>query len=198
MIHIYGMAQSGNCYKLKLMCELLGTPYQWTEVDIIHGESQTDSFLQKNPNGKVPVMELEDGRLLPESNAGLFYLAFDSEWLPAERYLQSQVLQWMFFEQYTHEPAIAVARFIKKFLPQDHPRNSELPVLHDKGYKALSVMEKHLQQNKFFVDNTPTIADIALFAYTHAAEDGGYDLERFPAVNLWLDRIKNLNGFIPM
>lgn len=198
MITIYGMALSGNCYKLKLMAELLTIDYQWYEVNIIKGESRTPDFLEKNPNGKVPLMILEDGTCLPESNAGLYYLARDSEFFPKDKLAQAQVLQWMFFEQYTHEPAIAVARFINKFLPENHPRCSELPSLLEKGNQALGIMDQHMGGRDWFVGERATIADIALFAYTHVADGGGFDLSKFPALVNWLERVKALKNFCAM
>ena len=144
MLKVYGDYNSGNCYKIKLMLHLLGLEYQWHAVDILKGETETPQFLAKNPNGKVPVLELEDGTCLWESNAILNYLADGSEFLPTEPRLRTQVLQWQFFEQYSHEPYIAVARFIQFYLGLPQARLEEYRALQKRGYKALDVMEQHL------------------------------------------------------
>lgn len=198
MITIYGMKQSGNCYKVQLLLEQLGTPYRWIDVDMLNGETRSPTFLARNPNGRVPLLELDDGRTLAESNAILCYLAESTPRLPDDRWLRAQVLQWLFFEQYSHEPYIAVARFICLFLPADHARRSELPRLHERGAQALAVMETHLQGREFFVDGGYSIADIALFAYTHAAADGGFDLSAYPAIRTWLDRVRDQPGFVAL
>jgi glutathione S-transferase len=194
---IYGMKASGNCYKLQLLLEQLGQPYRWIEIDSTKGETRTPEYLAKNANGKVPLLELEDGRLLPESNAILCYLAEGSRYLPDDRWQRAQVLQWLFFEQYSHEPYIAVARFIAKWLPADHPRQVELPRLRERGYQALDVMEKQLATSDFLVECGYTVADIALYAYTHEAHIGGFDLDAYPAVRAWLSRIEAQPGFVP-
>src|SRR4051812_14207399 len=177
MFTVYGMADSGNCYKVKLALEQLPVPYRWVEVDSSRGETRTDSFLSKNPNGKVPTLALEDGAFLPESNAILNYLAEGSRLLPSDRLGRARVLQWMFFEQYSHEPYIAVARSILRYLPPDSPRRSELPRLQDRGHQALAVMEQHLEGAAFLAAERYTIADIALYAYSHLASEGGFDMQ---------------------
>ena len=197
-MRVYGMSLSGNCYKLKLLMELAGQTYQWEEVDILAGETAVPEFLAKNANGKVPVLELDNGEFLPESNAGLFYLAAGSDFYPNDTLTQARVLQWMFFEQYSHEPAIAVARFISKFLPEDHPRRADLPALHDKGYQAFKVMEQHLSTEQWFAGEQASIADIALYAYSHVATDGGFDLTDYPHVLRWFEDIQGLPGYVPM
>ena len=189
MYKVYGMAMSGNCHKVRLILEQLGIPYEWHEVDILAGATRTPAFLAMNPNGKVPVLELDPGRFLAESNAILYFLADGTPFWPAGKLERAQVLQWMFFEQYSHEPYIAVARFIGKFLPTDHPRQAELPKLLERGYQALEVMERHLGARAFFVGDRYSLADIALYAYTHVAADGGFALERFPAVRAWIERV---------
>jgi len=190
MLTVYGMSQSGNCHKLRLLLEQLRLPYAWYEVDILKGESRTDAFLAMNPNGRVPVLEIEPGVFLPESNAILCYLA-DGTWLwPADRLLRARTLSWLFFEQYSHEPFIAVARFICRFLPADSPRRAELPRLRDRGYQALDVMERHLAAEGYFVGGAYSIADIALYAYTHVAGEGGFDLAGYPAISAWLKRVE--------
>lgn len=198
MYRIFGMSASGNCYKVKLLLEQLGSPYEWEEVDILKGATRTPKFLAMNPNGKVPTLEIKPGQYLPESNAILCYLAEGTSFWPSDRFEHAQVLQWMFFEQYSHEPYIAVARFICKFLPPDHPRRATLPQLRERGYQALAVMEQHLSQREFFVGDKYSIADIALFAYTHVAADGGFDLSKFPAINAWIERIKVQPKFVGM
>ena len=198
MTTVYGMKTSGNCYKVQLALEQLGQPYRWIEIDSAAGETRTPEYLARNPNGKVPLLELDDGRHLAESNAILCYLADGSSLLPDERWQRAQCLQWLFFEQYSHEPYVAVARFICLWLPEDHPRRAELPRLRERGEQALGVMEKHLATQPFFVAGGYSVADIALFAYTHAAADGGFDLSRYPAVEAWLERVRSQPGFVPM
>lgn len=193
---VYGMKASGNCYKVQLLLEILAKPYRWVEVNSAAGETRTAQYLAKNPNGKVPLLETETGQYLPESNAILCYLANNTNLFPGERWLQANVLQWLFFEQYSHEPYVAVARFIKKYLPDNHERHADLPRLLDRGYQALSVMEKHLSQQDYLVDSGFTIADIALFAYTHDAAIGGFDLSRYPHIQSWLQRVRSQPGFV--
>jgi len=198
MIKIFGMHLSGNCHKIRTLQEHLGRPYEWHEVDILKGASHTPEFLAMNPNGKTPAVLLEDGRPLWESNAILFHLAEGTPLLPDDSYLRAQVLQWMFFEQYSHEPAIAVARFICLLLPSDTPRRAELPRLHERGYQALAVMEQHLKQHDYLVGDRFTIADIALHAYTWPCSDGGFELSGYPAVSAWVARVAALPGVKPM
>ena len=192
------MASSGNCYKVKLALEQLALPYRWVEIDSSHGGTRTADFLSMNPNGKVPTLALEDGTFLPESNAILCYLAEASRLLPSDRLGRARVLQWMFFEQYSHEPCIAVARFILYYLPPDSPRRAELPRLHERGHQALAVMEQHLRREPFFAAGKYSVADIALFAYTHCAADGGFDLKTYPAINVWLGRVRAQPRFVPL
>ena len=198
MVTVYGMKSSGNCYKVQLLLEQLQHPYRWVEVDSANGETRTAEFLARNPNGKVPLLELDDGRHLSESNAILHFLAEDSPYLPADPWLRAQVLQWMFFEQYSHEPYVAVARFICRWLPAEHARRADLPRLIERGEQALAVMEKHLGGREFFVGDHYTIADIALFAYTHCAADGGFDLAAYPEVCAWLARVQAQARFVRM
>jgi glutathione S-transferase len=166
MYKVFGMSASGNCYKVKLLLKQLGIDFQWIEVDILQGETRTAEFLEMNPNGKVPTLQIGEDQFLPESNAILCYLADGTPLWSTERLKKAETLQWLFFEQYSHEPYIAVARFIKKLLPPDHPRRAELPRLLERGYQALQVMEKHLSNSSFFVDSNYSIADIALYAYS--------------------------------
>ncbi|HEX4926839.1 MAG TPA: glutathione S-transferase family protein [Burkholderiales bacterium] len=198
MFTVYGMSDSGNCYKVRLALEQLALPYRWVETNTTRGETRTDSFLARNPNGKVPVLELADGTCLAESNAILNYVAHGTALLPEGGLERAQVLQWMFFEQYSHEPYIAVARAIVRYQPPDSPRRAELPRLHERGAQALAVMEQHLARQPFFADGRYTVADIALYAYTHCAGDGGFDLARYPAIAAWLQRIETQPRFVPM
>jgi glutathione S-transferase len=198
MFTVYGMSDSGNCYKVKLALEQLALPYRWVEVDSARGETRTLKFLAMNANGKVPLLALENGTFLAESNAILNYLADGSRLLPPERLERARVLQWMFFEQYSHEPYVAVARSILRFHPPDSPRRAELPRLLERGNQALSVMEQHLRRVPFFLGNRYTIADIALYAYTHCAAEGGFDLSDFPAVKTWVDRVKAQPRHVPV
>ena len=189
MLKVYGDYNSGNCYKVKLMLHLLGLEYQWHSVDILKGEAQTPAFLAKNPNGKVPVLELEDGTCLWESNAILNFLADGSDFLPGEPRLRTQVLQWQFFEQYSHEPYIAVARFIEFYLGLPQERLEEYRKLQTRGYKALDVMEQQLGRTPYLVGEHYSIADVTLYAYTHVAHQGGFDLSAYPAITAWLERV---------
>ena len=196
MTTVFGMSASGNCFKVRLVLEQLGLDYHWIEVDSAAGETRTPEFLARNPNGKVPLLVLEDGRTLAESNAILCYLADGSPLLPQDRWHRAQALQWLFFEQYSHEPYVAVARFIMGWLPEDHPRRAELPRLRERANQALEVMEKHLHGQAFFVECGYTVADIALYAYTHDAPMAGLDLAGYPQVRAWLGRVESQPGFV--
>lgn len=198
MYKVFGMSASGNCYKVKLLLEQLQMQYQWEEIDILKGATRTPDFLGRNPNGQVPTLEVRPGQYLPESNAILCYLADDTPFWPSDRFARADTLRWMFFEQYSHEPYIAVARFICNLLPGDHPRRAELTRLHERGYQALAVMEQQLARQSFLVNDAYSIADIALFAYTHAAADAGFDLERFPAINAWIERVRAQPRFVTL
>jgi glutathione S-transferase len=189
MITLYNHLDSGNGYKIRLLLAQLEEPYRYVEVDILRGASRTPEFLAKNLNGRIPIIELEDGRFLAESDAILCYLAEGTDFLPTDRYARAQVLQWMFFEQYSHEPYVATPRFIVRHLPADSPRQAELPQRLAQGGKALTVMESHLTGRSYFVSDCYSVADIALYAYTHVAEDGGLSLASFPQVRAWLARV---------
>jgi len=195
---IYGMKESGNCYKIKLLMHQLDLDYNWREVDIFKGESKTDAYLSMNPVGEVPIMQLPDGGYLAQSNAILYYLAKDTPYFNSDRRLGAEILQWMFFEQYTHEPYIAVARKIKKLLPPGHPDNEKMPALEKGGYHALNVMQQHLSKNDFFVNNKYSVADISLYAYTHVAEEGGFVLDDYPSILRWLEDVKSQAGYVEM
>ena len=198
MLTLHDYLGSGNGYKVRLLLHQLDIPYQRIELDIDKGETRTPEFLAKNPNGRIPALELEDGTVLPESNAILVYLAEGSPFLPSDRLARAQALQWMFFEQYNHEPSIAVSRYIMTHLPEDHPRRAELPKLAEKGYDALRVMETHLGGHEWFAADSYSIADVALFAYTNVAHEGGFDLAPYPAVNAWLERVAAQPRHIPI
>ena len=195
---VYGMSDSGNCYKVRLALEQLALPYRWVEVDSSRGETRSPEFLGMNANGKVPTLALEDGSFLPESNAILHYLADGSRLLPQERLGRARVLQWMFFEQYSHEPYVAVARSIVRYQPPDSPRRAELPRLLERGNQALSVMEQHLGRHAYFVGERYSIADIALYAYTHCAGQGGFNLSQYARICAWLERVRAQPRHVPL
>ena len=195
---IYGDSQSGNCYKLKLLCSLLSIQHQWIPVDILKGETQTPDFLKLNPAGKIPLLVTADGECLSESNAILFYLAQDSQYFPDDKIQQARVLQWQFFEQYSHEPYIAVARFIARYLGMPEDRKAEYESKQAGGNQALAIMEEKLQTSPFLVGDSCTIADISLYAYTHVADEGGFDLSSYPAIKNWLKRVQSLPGYVGM
>jgi glutathione S-transferase len=198
MITVYGFTPSGNCHKVKLLLEQLGREYRWIETDSSRGETRTDAFLAKNANGRVPLLELDDGRRLAESNAMLCWLAEGTGYFAGDAWQRAQALSWMFFEQYSHEPYVAVARFIRGWTPADSPRRAELPKLLERGYQALAVMERHLATAPWFSGAAYGIADIALFAYTDVAGEGGFDLAPYPAIRDWLARVRATPGFVAM
>ena len=195
---IYGDIYSGNCYKLKLICSLLNLEHEWIPVDIMRGETREDHFLSLNPVGQIPICITDDGQTLTESNAILYYLAHGSEFWPDGRLAQTRVLEWQFFEQYTHEPSVAVARFIMRYqgLPED--RRQEYQAKLKAGYRALDLMERRLEGREFLVDDSCSIADISLFAYTHVADEGGFDLFSYPSIRNWITNIEQLPGYIAM
>ena len=196
MITIYGMRTSGNCYKLQLLLDQLCRQYRWIEIDAASGMTRTTDYLAKNPNGKVPLLELEDGRHLAESNAILCYLAEGTALWPDDSWGRALTLQWLFFEQYSHEPFIAVARNVLRHA--DHPRRGELAALQAAGNRALAVMEQHLATHAWFAGHRYGVADMALYAYTHCADEGGFDLQSFPAITVWLERVRQQAGHTPM
>ncbi|BCO21103.1 glutathione S-transferase [Alteromonas sp. KC3] len=197
-MRIYGDKRSGNCYKLELLLSLLGKGCEWVDVDILKGETRTSAFLEKSPNGKIPILELDDGRVLSESNAIMHYLASNTPLLPSTPYTYAQVLQWQFFEQYSHEPYIAVARYINLYLGLPDDKRAEFESKQAGGYRALEVMEKQLKQTPFLIGDTLSLADISLFAYTHVAHEGGFDLSAYPAIRNWIGLVKEQQGFIAM
>lgn len=187
---VFGDIASGNCYKVKLTLALLGITHEWQHVDVLKGETQTPEFLMRNPNGKIPVLVLDDGQCLSESNAILNYLADGTALLPQERLPRARVLEWQFFEQYSHEPYVAVARFIQKYLGLPEQRRAEFESKKAGGLKALRVMERRLAEGRYLVGDQYTIADVSLYAYTHVAHEGGFDLTEFPAICSWLERVR--------
>ena len=198
MMTLYDYLDSGNGYKIRLLLAQLGRHYRWRELDIMHGGTRTPEFLRKNPNGRIPAIELEDGSCLAESDAILWYLAEGSPYVPNEALARAQVLQWMFFEQYSHEPYVATPRYIVKHLPADSPRQAELPKRLEQGRAALAVMEQHLASRQYFVGERYSIADIALYAYTHVAHEAHLDLAPYPAVRAWLARVAGQPRHIPI
>ena len=201
MLKLYDDPDSGNGYMVLLALALLDIPYDLVEVNAIQGETRKDAFLKKNPNGRIPLLELEDGTLLPESNAILFYLAEGTPYLPDDRLGRARALQWMFFEQYSHEPYIAVLRFWTRHPAKTRENEPQWAEREKKGYDALGVMEKTLAEQDWLLGpafgGAPSIADISLYAYTHVADQGGFDLSRFPAVRAWIDRFPALPGYLP-
>ncbi len=198
MYRVYGGIQSGNCYKIKLLMNHLEIAHEWIEVNILQGETRTEEFLAKNPNGKIPVLELTSGKCLSESNAILNYLAHGTSYLPDEPWERANVLKWQFFEQYSHEPYIAVARFIAIYLGLPEERRAEFEAKKEGGNKALAVMERQLSETEFLVNGALTIADISLYAYTHVAHEGGFDLSAYPAIGAWLSRVASHPRHITM
>jgi len=188
VLKLYDYPESGNAYKVRLLLTQLGLPFERILIDILKGETRTPEFLAKNPNRRIPLLEWPDGRRLAESNAILFHLAEGSAFLPKDPWRRALVLQWLFFEQYSHEPYIAVVRFWH-FAGLVEKNRAAIPAKMEGGYHALGVMEQHLANHDFFVGEQYSIADIALFAYTHVAAEGGFDLGDFPALRAWLSRV---------
>jgi glutathione S-transferase len=198
MLRLYDFLSSGNGYKVRLLLTKLGAPFERIELDITRGETRTPAFLAKNPNGRIPLLEYPDGRRLAESNAIIFHLAEGTPFLPADAFERALVLQWLFFEQYSHEPNIATARFLLHFVPEGDERRAGLPGMTKRGHAALQVMETHLVGRGWLVGGRLSIADIALYAYTHVADEGGFDLAPYPAVRAWLARVAAEPGHIPI
>jgi glutathione S-transferase len=197
MLTLYDYMDSGNGYKVRLLLAQTGTPYTLVERDILKGETRTPDFLTKNPNGRIPTLQLADGTHLAESNAIMWYLAEGTPFAPADRLARAQTLQWMFFEQYSHEPYIAVARFWKHYLTSlTELQELDLPERMKKGYAALDVMERHLASNQWFVGGRYGLADISLYAYTHVAHEGGFDLSPYPHIDAWLKRVASQPGHV--
>ncbi|OED42263.1 glutathione S-transferase [Chromatiales bacterium (ex Bugula neritina AB1)] len=195
---VYGDMASGNCYKIALLFSRLGIEHEWQGTLVVHGETRTEEFRALNPAGQIPVVVLEDGTVLTQSNAILYYFARNTDLVPADPLLMTRMLEWQFFEQYSHEPTIAVRRFIQKFLQMPADRRAEYAQLEEGGYRALGVLERCLAENDFLVGSAYSLADISLYAYTHVADEGGFDLSSFPAINGWLDRVQGEPGYIGM
>jgi glutathione S-transferase len=198
MLKLYGDAVSGNCYKVQLLLAQLGIDYDWQSVDVLSGEARTPEFRAMNPNGKVPVLELAPGSYLWESNAILCHLAEGTAFWSGDSVARARVLQWLFFEQYSHEPYIAVARFIVRYLGRPENQLARLAGTVKPGHAALAVMERHLAGQRFFSGPSYGIADIALYAYTHVAHEGEFDLGGYPAILDWLSRVREQPGHVPM
>lgn len=199
MLRLYDNLSSGNGYKCRLLLHKLGIPYERVELDIDRSETRTPEFLAKNPNGRIPTLQLEDGGFLPESNAILWYLAEGTPYLPDDREGRARVLQWMFFEQYSHEPNVATVRFwITHHVEMTEERKLSIVTKRKLGYDALGVMETHLKDRAFFVGDRISIADIALYAYTHVAGEGGFNLSGYPAVRAWMERVAAQQPHIPI
>ena len=198
MYRVYGDLRSGNCYKVKLLMRFLELEHDWQHVDILAGETGTPEFMVKSRNAKIPLLEIDNSFYLTESNAILNYLAEGTEYLPDSGLSRARVLEWQFFEQYSHEPYIAVARFINKFLGLPPERLEEYESRQEGGYKALSVMEHQLDKTPYLISDSPTIADISLYAYTHVCHEGGFDLKEYPAIRGWLKRIETLPNYAGM
>ena len=196
MLRLYDYLPSGNGYKVRLLLCQLGLPFELVERDILKGETRTPEFLAINPNGKIPVLEFEDGRRLAESNAILFYLAEGSPFLADDRWGRALTLQWLFFEQYSHEPYIAVPRFWIHSLNKRREWQERLKEKWERGHQALAVMDRHLDGRKFLVGDRYGIADIALYAYTHVAHEGHFELADYPRVGAWLQRVAAQPGHI--
>lgn len=193
---LYNVAYSGNSYKVRLLLSHLAIPCEIIEVDILKGESRTAEFLKINPNGRTPVLD-DNGFVLAESNAILAYLAHGTKYLPDERKQLALVFQWLFFEQYSHEPFIATSRFWLQHKPDSPEKTALLAAKRDGGWAALKIMEEHLTKHDFFVGDY-SVADIALFAYTHVSDEGGFPLDDFPKIRAWNERVTSQPGFVPM
>lgn len=200
MLVLHNMQMSGNCYKARLTARQLGIAIRLEDYPVNGGKTRTPEFLAKNPNGRVPLLELDDGRCLAESGAIIFHLAEGSALIPKDSWARAKMLEWMFFEQYSHEPYIAVARFWLTEGPKEELEKKRhlIPEWHAKGNAALGVMETHLTKNDWFAGNAYSLADIALYGYTHAAEEGGFELARYPALSKWLKRVSAQPNHIPL
>ena len=196
MLTLFDFLPSGNGYKVRLLLSQLGIPFKLVEKDILKGETRTPEFLTINPDGRIPTVQFDDGRILAQSNAIMFYFAEGTRFLPADRFERAEALQWMFFEQYSHEPYIAVARFWIHELHKRLEWAERLKEKWQKGYLALDVMERRLKGHPFLVGRAYSIADIALYSYTHVAEEGDFDLGRYPAIRAWLDRVADQPGHV--
>jgi glutathione S-transferase len=195
---LYDSPVSGNCYKVRLLLAHLGLAYEREPLDVVDRSNRPDVLGGLNPSLRVPTLVLDDGRSLGESGAILWYFGEGTPFVPTDRYERAQVLQWMFFEQYDHEPAIAVVRFWVAFSERPEAFADRLEERRAAGYRALDAMERHIDGRDYLVGQTPTLADIALFAYTHVAPEGGFDLVAYPAVRAWLERLAAMPGHVPI
>lgn len=198
---LYSMQPSGNCYKVRLLLHQLGIPFRLVDVDAGKGQSRTPEFLAMNPNGRVPLLTLPDGRHLSESGAMLLYLADGTSFIPDDRYDRAVAHQWMFFEQYDHEPQIAVARsWMGPYYPERHGKATaeQIAGWHQRGYRALDVMERRLAVADWLAGDAYSVADIALYAYTHVAGEGGFDLGRYPGITRWLARVAATPDYVQL
>jgi glutathione S-transferase len=197
VLKLYDYLESGNGYKVRLLLHQLGLPFERVELDLLQGATRTPEFLRLNPNGRIPLLQLEDGSCLAESNAIQWYLAEGTPFLPDDRLGRAQALQWMFFEQYSHEPYIAVLRFWTH-AGRLAEKAAEVPERRERGLAALGVMERELAGRDWFAGGRYSIADIALYAYTHVAHEGGFDLGPYPALRRWLERVRAQPRHVPI
>ncbi len=196
---LYNSPVSGNCYKVRLLLAQLGIPYERRDLDVVDRSDRADVLGALNPDLRVPTLVLDDGRPLAESGAILWYFGEGTRFVPDDRYLRAQVLQWMFFEQYSHEPAIAVVRFLVAFSGEPERHRELIEARTAQGYRALAALEKHLDRGRaYLVGDSLTLADIVLYAYTHVAHEGGFALDRYPAIGLWLERVASEPGYVPI
>ena len=197
---LHNMSMSGNCYKARLLAHQLGVPLTLRDYGLHDGETRQAPYLAKNPNGRVPMLELDDGRCLPESNAILFYLSEGTKYQPADKWARAQMMAWLFFEQYSHEPYVAVMRYLIKYATPEAraARRTNEADLRQRGDAALGVMETHLAKHDWFAGDAYSIADIALYGYGHVAYEGGFEMEQFPAIRAWIDRVAAMPGHVPI
>ena len=197
MLTLYDFLPSGNGYKVRLLLSQLGIPFRLVEKDILKGETRTPEFLAINPDGRIPTVQLDDGRILAQSNAITYYFAEGTRFFPTDRFERAEALQWMFFEQYSHEPYIAVVRSWLHLIPGGRQTYAErIPDLTARGYQALDVMEKRLASHDWLAGDAFSVADIALYAYTHLAPQGDFDLTRYPGITRWLKRVASRPGHV--
>ncbi|MDY8107577.1 glutathione S-transferase family protein [Fulvimarina sp. 2208YS6-2-32] len=199
MITLYGMPDSGNCYKPRLLCALTGRAFRHVQVSMLDGGTRTPGYLAMNPNGKVPLLRTGDGRFLPESNAILTFLGEGTRFMPDDAFTRAEMFAWMFFEQYSHEPTVAVRRSLMIYPDLAADATAErLAETLEGGGKALAVMEGRLAQAEWLAGDAPSLADLCLYAYTHVAPEGGFELDAYPNLTVWLERVAGLTGFRPM
>jgi len=195
---LYNSPVSGNCYKVRLLLAHLGIGYERRDLDVVDRSNRGDVLGGLNPDLRVPTLVLDDGRPIAESGAILWYFGESTRFVPEDRYDRAKMLQWMFFEQYTHEPAIAVVRFLVAYSGEAEKHAATIEQRTASGYRALDAMERHLDGSAFLVGEAPTLADIALYAYTHVAHEGGFDVQGYPAIRAWLERVASEPGHVPI